>query len=125
VSYWDSSALVKLYSNESDSALFEQVAAAARSVPVISRLGILEISTTLSRKEAEGGLNAGAAQKILDKLNEDMEAGHVRVVDAGAMFPAHATALCKDIRRLRHCPWANRKWSLPTNGCERQRFFSD
>lgn len=84
MSYWDSSALVKLYSKESDSAVFEQFAAGATTVPVISRLGLYEVATTVSRKEAEGGLSPGSAQTIQQRLLQDGDDGRIRVVEFSA-----------------------------------------
>jgi predicted nucleic acid-binding protein len=81
MSYWDSSALVKLYASEPDSATFEQFAASARTVPVTSRLALCEIETTLCRKETEGMLAAGTALTIHQRLIRDGADGHIRVVE--------------------------------------------
>lgn len=81
MSYWDSSALVKLYTSEPDSAFFEQFAASASMVPVTSRLALYEIETTLCRKEAEGMLAAGTAQTIQHRLIRDGMDGYIRVVE--------------------------------------------
>jgi predicted nucleic acid-binding protein len=68
VSYWDSSALLKLYAKEADSPVFEQYALQLGSPPVISRLGLHEIHTALRRKESEGVLIPGGAATIHQQL---------------------------------------------------------
>ena len=59
MSYWDTSALAKLYVQESDSVVFEQHAIRAVHMTV-STTGRLELRTVLRRREAEGVLAAGA-----------------------------------------------------------------
>ena len=81
MSYWDSSALLKLYINETDSVLFLQYAGSANTAPVTSRLALYEIRTVLQRKEMEGLLTTGSAQVIYQKLLTDCSNGSVRVVD--------------------------------------------
>jgi predicted nucleic acid-binding protein len=81
VSYWDSSALVKLYAKEPDSAIFEQFAVTALTIPTTSRLAFYEIRTTLQRKEAEGTLVAGAARTSHQRLIQDAVGGNIRVVE--------------------------------------------
>jgi predicted nucleic acid-binding protein len=80
VSYWDSSALVKLNVAETDSLLFEQHAAAAAAVPVSSRLALFEIHTALRRKEIEGTLTPGSADTIHKKLLRDVSDGNLRLI---------------------------------------------
>ena len=81
MSYWDSSALIKLYIKEADSPAFEQYAASAQRTPTTSRLAFYEIRTVLQRKEIEGALLVGAAQAIHQRLVEDAVNGTVRVVE--------------------------------------------
>lgn len=59
MSYWDTSALAKLYIQEPDSAVFEMQAAAAFRLTV-SEIGRFELRTVLRRREAEGSLSAGS-----------------------------------------------------------------
>jgi predicted nucleic acid-binding protein len=80
MSYWDSSALVKLYSKETDSSVFEQFAAKAQTTPTTARLAFYEIQTTLRRKEAEGTLTAGAAQRNHERLIQDAADGQIRIL---------------------------------------------
>jgi predicted nucleic acid-binding protein len=61
MSYWDTSALAKLYVQEADSAIFESHAANHPSI-VVSETGRLELRAVLRRREAEGALSAGATE---------------------------------------------------------------
>lgn len=81
MSYWDSSALVKLYSKEADSSLFEQFAANTQTTLTTARLAFYEIQTTLRRKEAEGTLATGAAQTNHQRLIQDAADGHIRIIE--------------------------------------------
>lgn len=67
MSYWDTSALLKLYVAESDSARF--VALATSTVRMVSCfMGKHEARTALRRREAEGVLQSGGAAKCYQKL---------------------------------------------------------
>jgi predicted nucleic acid-binding protein len=97
VAYWDSSALVKLYVKEPDSARFEQFAMSAQTVPTTSRLAIYEVQTTLRRKEAEGILVTGAAQASYQRLMQNVADGNIRVVEFSADIEREFESL------LTHC----------------------
>jgi len=84
VSYWDSSALVKLYAKEADSAVFEQFAAGSQTGLCTSRLAFYEIQTTLRRKEAEGTINPGTAAGTYQRLQKDAVNGRIRVIEFSA-----------------------------------------
>jgi predicted nucleic acid-binding protein len=102
MSYWDSSALVKLYIQEADSSVFEQFAASVQTMPVTSRLALYEIRTVLQRKEIEGALTKGAAQAIHQHLVQDVANGSIRVVE----FSLHVSKEFDDIvtRCFGHAP---------------------
>jgi uncharacterized protein with PIN domain len=61
MSYWDTSALAKLYVNEPDSVDFE-IHAASSGLISTSETGRLELRTVLRRREAEGSLSAGSTE---------------------------------------------------------------
>lgn len=63
MSYWDTSALAKLYVQEADSAVFESHAANHPSI-VVSETGRLELRAVLRRREAEGALSPGATETL-------------------------------------------------------------
>lgn len=79
MSYWDSSALAKLYLKEPDSAVF--LSLAKRAVPLrTSPLGQFEITLTLRRQEAEGFLDRPTADTLADELLVDIASGLVELV---------------------------------------------
>ena len=83
MAYWDTSTLVKLYAKEPDSALFEAQAMSTAAVAVASRIALYEARATFQRKEAEGILQSGAAQKLYSELLQDVGTGEVRLVELG------------------------------------------
>ncbi len=82
MSYWDTSALAKLYVAEPDSALFEQKSATEGQAPVTARVTLLEMRRVAFRKEAEGFLQPLFAETILRRLAAHVQAGGVRVVES-------------------------------------------
>jgi predicted nucleic acid-binding protein len=84
MSYWDTSALVKLYSQEPDSALFESYARNNPGRPVTSRIALYEARATFVRKEAEAILRPGGAEKLYTQICLDASAGELRLVEFGA-----------------------------------------
>ena len=71
MSYWDSSALIKLYIQEFDSAAFRALAANATKVRTAS-LTRHEMRTVFRRREAEGILPSGEAAVLCGELNADI-----------------------------------------------------
>jgi hypothetical protein len=71
MSYWDTSALVKLYAKEPDSAAFETQAMSDASGTVTARIALYEARATFQRKEAEGILQAGAAEKLYNEMERE------------------------------------------------------
>lgn len=74
MSYWDTGCLVKLYTPEPNSAQFSSYLA-ANSRCVTADLAPLEFWATVRRKEAEGLLAAGEAQKVQTVFESDIDAG--------------------------------------------------
>ena len=81
MSYWDTSALAKLYVNEPDSVLFEHKSATETQAPVTGRVTLFEMRRAVFRKEADGFLRPLFAETILQKLDADVQAGGVRVAE--------------------------------------------
>jgi len=81
MSYWDTSALVKLYAKESDSTSFEKHAASTIGPIVTSRIGLYEARATFLRKEIDGALQPNAAQTLYLKLLQDVASGQLQLVD--------------------------------------------
>ena len=76
MSYWDSSALVKLYVQELDSAEFRELAVKASRVATGS-LTRHEVRTVFRRREAEGVLPSGEAAALYDELTADIAAADI------------------------------------------------
>lgn len=83
MSYWDTSALVKLYAQEPDSAFFENYLSSVPSSLATSRITPYEARATFSRKESEGILHRGAARTLHNELLQDVAAGDVRLIELG------------------------------------------
>jgi hypothetical protein len=76
--------LVKLDSREADSAAFEHFVLTALPVVTTSRIALYEARATFQRKEAEGIIFAGTAQKLYTEMLQDIGAGEVRLVELSA-----------------------------------------
>ena len=77
MSYWDTSALAKLYVQEADSVVFENHAAQASNITV-SETGRLELRAVLRRREAEGSLSAGSTKAMHDSFCALISSGQIR-----------------------------------------------
>ncbi len=76
MSYWDTSALVKLSVAEADSQQFQQLARSAARI-ITAAIARLEARTVFSRREAEGALPPGEAAALVADLNRDVGNGRV------------------------------------------------
>lgn len=88
MSYWDTSALVKLYALEQDSNVFEGHVGTVGGPVIISRIGLHEAYATFFRKEADGVLRAGSAAKLYSCLLQDVAEGEVQLVELGSDLEA-------------------------------------
>ncbi len=77
MSYWDTSALAKLYVQEVDSEDFEAHAATDPNI-TISETGRLELRAVLRRNEAEGALSPGATEILHASFCALISSGHFR-----------------------------------------------
>jgi predicted nucleic acid-binding protein len=80
MSYWDTSALSKLYLPEPDSADFVQKAA-NNPLIVTARLALYEMRRVAFRKESRGFIQVGTAESVLTQLSQDISAGQIRVLE--------------------------------------------
>src|SRR5712671_1426636 len=80
MSYWDTSALVKLYARSPDSPVFENYASTTVGPIVTSIIGLYEAKATLLRKETFGALQPNAASTLYARLVQDVIVGHVQLV---------------------------------------------
>ena len=92
MSYWDTSALGKLYVPEADSPNFEQKAA-GEAVIVTTRLALYEMCRVAFRKEVEGSIPPKAAESILSQLQQDLAAGELRIIDIDSRIEAEFNAI--------------------------------
>jgi len=77
MSYWDTSALAKLYLKEPDSAQFESLALAS---PVISgMIARHEMRTVFHRREAEAAIPGGEAATLYRRMASDVASGVLRL----------------------------------------------
>ena len=78
MSLWDTSALVKLYAMETDSAQFQGLT--APGVPlVIARIAHYEAHAVFRRREAEGSLPSGETTVLLREISADVAVGKMIV----------------------------------------------
>jgi predicted nucleic acid-binding protein len=83
MSYWDTSALSKLYFTEPDSPDFLGKAA-NEPVIVTARLALIEMRRVAFRKEMQGLIQAGTAEAVLNQMIQDIAAGEIRIVEMDA-----------------------------------------
>ena len=87
MSYWDSSALAKLYLKEADSDKYLVLAKTA--IPVrTSPLGQFEVTLAIRRHEVDGKLDARSANELVDELLVDLGDGTVELIATD--FEIHA-----------------------------------
>ena len=77
MSYWDTSALVKLSLVEPDSAQFEALALV--SPVVIGMIARHEMRTVFHRREAESAIPAGEARALYQRMTSDAASGVLRL----------------------------------------------
>lgn len=79
MSYWDTSAIVKLYLTEADSPQY--LARASESSEIVTAfIGKHEVRAAFLRRESEGVLAAGGANSCFQKLLQDIRTGRVRII---------------------------------------------
>lgn len=76
MSFWDTSALVKLYTMEPDSAQFQALTTSAHPL-VIARIAHYEALAVFLRREAEQALPPGEAQCLMTEIATDIAAGKI------------------------------------------------
>lgn len=80
MSYWDSSALVKLYVPEADSDFFHELSQTQPPPIITSEITLFEVKTTFRRKELEGILSDGGAADLARDLGSDIALGFIKIV---------------------------------------------
>ena len=132
---WDTSALVKLYATEADSAQFQGLT--APGVPlVIAHVARYEAHAVFRRREAEGSLPQGETTMLLQDISTDVSAGKITVqaddAEVEKRFGEVLEACLSQTTPVsserttrcispRHWSLANRNLSPPMAGNARQR----
>ncbi len=95
MTYWDTSALIKLYAPEPDSPYFLTLLAQAQHPPFSSDIVRAEVLCTLYRKEHAGDLKRGAAATLFARFASDTAAGRLVLIPNSADVTAEAERLVK------------------------------
>lgn len=80
MSFWDTSALAKLYVPEPDSLAFDAIAISGGDL-VITTVTVYEARTVFRRRELDGVIPAGGAATCYQKLIGDIRSGRIRMVN--------------------------------------------
>lgn len=91
--YWDTSALVKLYVPEPDSAYFLNLIAQSGGPVASSAIAGAEVLCAVYRKEAAGDLKAGGARASFRRFLADCRAGRIVQVPFGDDVTAAAEGI--------------------------------
>lgn len=78
--YWDTSALLKLYAPEPDSAYFLERVAVSRRALLTADIAKAELLCALNRKEHAGDLRAGGATALFARFDQDVSEGRIVLV---------------------------------------------
>lgn len=81
--YWDTSALLKLYAPEPDSAHFLARVAKGQRPLLTADLAAVELRCELQRKEHVGDLHEGGAAALFERFTHDVEAQRILTVPYG------------------------------------------
>jgi predicted nucleic acid-binding protein len=93
LSYWDTSALLKLYVPEPDSPTFLDLLTRARKPLVSAAIANTEMLCALYRKEHVGDLHPGAADLLYQHFRSDVVAGRIILVPDGSDVRVEAEKL--------------------------------
>ena len=95
MTYWDTSALLKLYVLEKDSAYFRHLVSESSQALLTADIAKEEVLCTLYRKEFEGDLQVGAATTLFATFEADIQQGRIVIVSKGADVLAEAKKVLK------------------------------
>lgn len=79
MSFWDTSAIVKLYLTEADSPQYLARVSSASEI-FTAFIGKHEARAAFRRRESEGVLSAGGADLCYQRLLQDIQRGRVRII---------------------------------------------
>jgi len=81
MSYWDTSALAKLYTAEVDSPAFEAKAAEPNATLTTARVTVWEFRRVALRKEMAGAIQTNGAETVWQELESDIASGWLGIVE--------------------------------------------
>ena len=99
--YWDTSCVIKLYTEESDSALWHRAAVAGPGERVSSALLEAELAFALRQKELRGDVAPGGATALFRIFRHDVKMGRFTLFPLGADVIRRAAALAEEGAGLR------------------------
>ena len=99
--YWDTSCVLKLYTAESDSGIWQDLAITTGDPLTASALIEAELAFAFFRKECQGDLVADGAGKLIKAFRRDVSAGRFHLFPVGADVIARATDLAVTCHRAR------------------------
>jgi predicted nucleic acid-binding protein len=97
--YWDTSALVKLYVGEPDSAVFAAHQAATGQI-TSSAIARWEVYRVFNRKEVDGLISPGAASTVFTRFLADVSAGNIVLLPMDNSVEARFQQLLLRLHRL-------------------------
>ena len=81
--YWDTSALLKLYVSEPESARMVQMATSIEGPIYSSAIVTVEVISALARKERSGELSRGGSREVFTKIGRDVAVGRIAIIPFG------------------------------------------
>lgn len=97
MSYWDTSALAKLYVSEADSPYFLQLVATTDKPIISSAITVIEVLCVLYRKERERALKPGGGERIYQKFKSDINAGRILTIPFTRAVEAEAEKVAAQV----------------------------
>jgi predicted nucleic acid-binding protein len=95
VDYWDTSAILKLYVPERDSAFFLDLVAKAGQPVFSSAIAATEVLSALFRKERAADLKPGGARALFRRFQADCSVGRIVLLPYGGDVIAEAEKLVR------------------------------
>jgi len=102
VIYWDTSCVIKLYSEESDSPGWQKLLLSSQGDRVSSALLEVELAFALQMKERRRELVAGGADKLIALFRLDVEAGRFSLFPLGRDVFIRAIELASRLPKVSH-----------------------
>ena len=99
--YWDTSCAIKLYTEESDSALWQSIAVNSLTDRVSSALLEVELAFALTQKELRGEVAPGGANALLRIFRHDIKVGRFLLFPLGSDVIRRATVLAGEAAACR------------------------